>query len=111
MDPKSMKKWLNRFSEEQITCRDEAHIKERVEERGIPLEFVKRNLLNPIKLNRVIKERKSVYRLYFKLSGRRTLVIIIDFLKRQSLNIRTFFMVYRHWQRRIRGLKGKWLKL
>lgn len=77
------------FSDETITS-DEPHVSMRCEENGLRFDDIKRILLDPdAKLIRVIEDRPHVYKLYYFLSKRRELKIIVDLLEHKKLNIRT----------------------
>ena len=82
-------KLVKHFSEDNFTS-DEPHVSMRCEENNVSFDDVKRTLLDPnAQLIRVIEDRPRVYKLYYFLSKRRELKIIVDLLEHNRLNIRT----------------------
>ena len=89
MNPHDFKKIAASFTEENITT-DEPHVNMRCEENGIKVEQVKNTLLgNGPELIRVIEDRPKVYKLYFRLSRKTELKIVVDVLVHSKINIRT----------------------
>ena len=83
------KKLVRNYTEEQITS-DEPHVSLRCEENTITLEEVKSILLyENRKLIRLVEDRTKVLKLYYRLSRRQELKIVIDLLTYRKINIRT----------------------
>ena len=79
---------MNGFTEENIYS-DEPHVSMRCEENDFPLEKVKKILLDPnSKLIRIVEDRPKVYKLYYFLSKKRELKVVID-LDSHKLTVRT----------------------
>lgn len=83
------RKLVRNYTEENITS-DEPHVSMRCEENNISTEEVKKILLyENSKLVRLIEDRPKVYKLYYWLSRRQELKIVIDLFIYQKINIRT----------------------
>lgn len=89
MKIEDFKNLIKFYSEDNITS-DEPHVSMRCNENNVSIQFVKKTLLD-IKANlvRVIEDRSNVYKLYYRLSKKRELKIVIDLLLFQKINIRT----------------------
>lgn len=89
MEPKDFKKLVEGFAEGDITA-DQPHVDMRCEENSIGLDYVKDVLLGRIhELIRVIEDRPKVYKLYYRLSRKVELKVIVDLFIYKKLTIRT----------------------
>ena len=89
MNPQDFKKIAANFTEETITI-DEPHVTIRCDENNIKVEQVKNALLgNGPELIRVIEDRLRVYKLYYRLSRKTELKIVVDMFAHNKINIRT----------------------
>lgn len=81
-------KRIKNFSEENITT-DEPHVSIRCEENNIKIDKIKQTIITGTNLTRIIEDRTKVYKLYYFLSKKRELKIIIDLFEHNKINIRT----------------------
>ncbi|MBI4146353.1 hypothetical protein HY489_03370 [Candidatus Woesearchaeota archaeon] len=89
MNLSDFKKLVKTFSEQNMKS-DEPHVSMRCEENGMTLEKVKQTILDAnSKLIRIVEDRPKVYKLYYFISRKRELKIIIDLLEYNKINIRT----------------------
>ncbi len=89
MNPQDFKKIVSSFTEENITA-DEPHVSMRCEENDIKLGQVKSTLLGSgHELVRVTEDRPKVYKLYYRLSRKTELKVVVDVFAYNTLNIRT----------------------
>ena len=89
MNPQDFKKIISSFTEENITA-DEPHVSMRCEENDIKLEQVKSTLIGSgHELVRLIEDRPKVYKLYYCLSRKTELKVVVDVFAYNTLNIRT----------------------
>jgi hypothetical protein len=88
--PEDFKKLVNRLTESDVTS-DEPHVTMRCEENGISVRAVKDIIVGNEKkeLTRVVEDRTKVYKLYYHLSRKTELKIIVDVFRHGSVNIRT----------------------
>jgi hypothetical protein len=83
------KKLVKQYSEEDITT-DEPHVSLRCEQNDITIDVIKKTLLDPnANLVRIIEDRPKVYKVYYPLSKKRELKVVVDVLTHKKLNIRT----------------------
>lgn len=86
---KDFRKLVDGFDEDSITA-DQPHVNMRCEENSVTLEYIKNVLLGKLhELIRVIEDRPKVYKLYYKLSRKTELKIIVDLFVYKKINIRT----------------------
>ena len=89
MNVEDFKKLVKQYSEEDIAT-DEPHVSLRCEQNDITIDFVKKTLLDPnANLARIVEDRPKVYKVYYQLSKKRELKVVIDVLTHKKLNIRT----------------------
>jgi len=89
MNVEDFKKLMKQYSEEDITT-DEPHVSLRCEQNDITIDVVKKTLLDQnANLVRIIEDRPKVYKVYYQLSKKRELKVIVDVLTHKKLNIRT----------------------
>jgi hypothetical protein len=89
MNIDDFKKLVKNFTEENITS-DEPHVSLRCEENSVTLEQVKRTILDPsTKIVRIVEDRPNVHKIYYYVSKRRELKIVVDTLQYNKLNVRT----------------------
>lgn len=89
MSPQDFKNLISSFAEENITA-DEPHVSMRCEENDIKLDQIRSMLLGSgHELIRVVEDRPKVYKLYYRLSRKTELKIVVDVLAFNKLNIRT----------------------
>jgi len=82
-------KLIKNYTENNVTC-DEPHVSLRCMENHITIEEVKKFLLHESeKLIRIVEDRPKVFNIYYKLSKRQELKIVLDTFTYQRLNIRT----------------------
>ena len=107
MNIKELQNILEKSSEEQLLF-DEPHVSLRCEENNIKKENVVHILLKePHKLTHFIEDRPQVYKLYFKISERRQLKIIIDLFQLPLIMIRTVKILDRKLYKNTRIVKLK----
>lgn len=88
MEIEDFKKLVKGFDEDSIDY-DEPHFSMRCDENSITKKTVVKTVLNPSNLIRIVNDRPKVFKLYFRLSKKRELKIIIDLLKHKKINLRT----------------------
>ncbi len=89
MNVDDFKKLLRQYTDEKIKT-DEPHISMRCEENGMTIEGIKRMLLDPYAdLVRIVEDRPEVYKVYYRLSKKRELKVVVDVMEHEKLNIRT----------------------
>jgi len=89
MNIESFKKLVRNLTEESLIF-DEPYVSERCEERGISPKTIRECVIGPqTNLERVEEDRPKVYKVYYRLSRKVLLEIIIDFHKRNKINVRT----------------------
>ncbi len=89
MNIEDFKKLVRNYTEENILI-DEPHVFTRCQERMISLSLVIQLLLDPhANLIRITSKEKLVYKLYYRLSRKRELKVIIDLFTYQRIMIRT----------------------
>ena len=107
MNIRELKKLLENSTEENIIF-DEPHISLRCKENNITKEHIIHVLLHEIgKLTNFIEDRPKVYKLYFKLSNKRQLKIIIDLIRPKKIMIRTIKMLDRKLYKKIRFIRRR----
>jgi len=105
MKKNDMRRWLKKYSPEDIEFTQ--HAKIRCSQRRISVDLLEDNLLNPKNLIFIKEEgnpghNKYKFKLYFKLSNARTLCIRVIINK--SLKVITSYIIVNKIQ------KGLWLK-
>jgi len=89
MNIDDFKKLVKNYSEQNVTS-DEPHVSMRCEENVLTLGKVKETILDQnAKLIRLVEDRPKVYKLYYQLSRKRELKIVIDLVEHNKINIRT----------------------
>lgn len=107
MNLKELRKILENITEINIEF-DEPHVSLRCEENNIKKENIVHILLRETeKLTHFIEDRPNVYKLYFKISKRRQLKIIIDLIKSKKIMIRTIKILDRKLYKNTRLIKLK----
>lgn len=103
MDLEKVKSKLKSYKKEDIIF-NEPHFTEMLILREGSREDVTKNLLNPEKLVHAEEEKPSKYKLYFKMSNTRTMILPIIFDKdnKKCLYTLTYIMRYRNWRNTIR---------
>lgn len=102
-----MKITLANITEENIDF-DDPHVELRCKENSITKGDIIRILLNETnKLSNVIRDREKVYKLYFKLSSRRQLKVIVDLVQYKILKIRTIKILDRKLYKKIKLIKRR----
>ena len=108
MNVEAMRKILEGYTEENIVF-DEPHVSVRCEENDVTKEKVLHMLLHETNtLTNVIEARPQVYRVYFQLTKKRQLKVILDLCEYKRIRIRTVKMMNRklyksaklNWRRR-----------
>ncbi len=100
MDIQEMKNKLRQYEEENLILSD--HVILRCQQRGISIENLKEQILNPENLiglieqeSRYLQEKK--FKLVFDISKNKSFVIVITINK--SINIVTALIRYRKWMK------------
>ena len=98
-----IKRWLRKYNEENITLT--FHVThEKCPYYGIKPKIILDNLLNPSNLigfkKSSININESKYKLYFKLSGQRTITLVVEF--NEKLRVITIYLIRNKWQKRLR---------
>ncbi len=89
MNIEDFKKLVKQYYEEDIIT-DEPHVSMRCEENDITVGYVKQMILDPnSNVVRIVEDRSKVYKIYYRLSKRRELKVVVDLLLHKKLNIRT----------------------
>lgn len=89
MNTDDFKKLIKQYSEEDVTA-DEPHVSMRCEENAITFDEIKHTLFGDnYPLIRIVEDRPHVYKLYFQLSRKTELKVIIDLLRYKKINVRT----------------------
>lgn len=98
MSPKDFKNLVSNFTEENLTM-DEPHVTMRCQENNIKLDQIKGTLLGSgHELVRIIEDRPKVYKLYYHLSRKTELKIVVDMFAYNKLNIRTVKILNRKFR-------------
>jgi len=107
MNIQELKKILENSTEESFDF-DEPHVSLRCKENNIPKEQIIHILLYETgRLSHFIEDRSNVYKLYFDLSKRRQLKIIIDTIKQKKITIRTIKILDRKLYKNIKFIKRR----
>mgnify|MGYP001441649043 CR=1 FL=1 len=107
MNISELKKLLENSTEENIDF-DEPHVSLRCKENNITKQQVMQIVLHESeKLTNFIEDRPKVYKLYFKLSERRQLKVIIDILQFKIITIRTIKILDRKLYKRVRFIRRR----
>ena len=107
MDKKDFKKLIRSLTEDNIEF-DEPHISLRCRENSFSKEkIIKILLYENDKLTNIIEDRPKVYKLYFKLSKRRQLKLIVDILEHNKPMIRTIKILDRKLYKKIKTIKRR----
>lgn len=103
MDLERIKSKLKSYKENDIIF-NEPHFTERLILREGSRKEVIKNLLDPEKLVHVEEEKPDKYKLYFKMSNTRTMILPIIFDKdnKKCLYMLTYIMRYRNWRNMVR---------
>lgn len=105
MKPEDFIKTLKNFSEEDIEF-DEPHVSKRCEENNITKKEILYNLFkNQNNLINVIEDRTNVYKIYFKLTTKRQLKMIIDVSKFKKPKVLTIKIIDRRYDFRSINLR------
>ena len=105
MDVQSIQKLLKSFSEENIEF-DDPHVTERLIENNMTKDKIIDFILNQTnKIHNVIEDRSKVYKLYFKLTEKRQLKVILDNIKHGKIMIRTIKILDRKLYKKIKTIK------
>ncbi len=89
MNVDDFQRLVRNYTEDNILT-DDPHVGMRCEENSITVDDVKRMILyESSKLIRLVEDRPQVYKLYYRLSRRQELKVVIDLFTHQKVNIRT----------------------
>ena len=107
MNVESLKKILKNCTEENICC-NEPHISLRCSENATTKESIVHVMLKETnRLINVIQARADVYKVYFQLSKRRQLKVVIDFIQPRKIMIRTIKILDRKLYKNIKRIKRR----
>ena len=107
MNVKELQKLFKKSTEENILF-DEPHISQRCKENNLTKEQVVYTLLHETtKLTHFIEDRAKVYKLYFQLTKKRQLKVIIDLLTYKRIMIRTVKILDKRFSRNTTLIKKK----
>lgn len=107
MNIRELKRLLENSIEENIDF-DEPHVSLRCKENNITKQQIIHLLLHETnKLSHFIEDRLKVYKLYFRLSKRKQLKIIINTLKFRRIMVRTIKILDRKLYKRVKSIKRK----
>ena len=107
MNIEELQKILRNSTEENIDF-DEPHITLMCEENNLTKEKIIHILLYETeKLSHFIEDRPKVYKLYFKLSARRQLKLVIDIFNPRKIMIRTIKILDRKLYKNIKVIKKR----
>mgnify|MGYP001574588404 FL=1 len=105
MNVEELKRLLEKSTEEDIEF-DEPHISLRCQENDTTKEKIMHILLHEAgRLSHVVQDRPNVYKIYFKLSERRQLKLIIDTIKRGRIMVRTVKILDRKLYKKIKFIR------
>jgi len=79
---------------------DNPHFFNRCDENGITKEWVV-DQLKKREIDKLIEDRPKVYKLYYRLSRKTTLKVIVDIVNLNKLNLRTTKVLNEKFQKRI----------
>ena len=107
MNLRELKSLLENSTEENIDF-DEPHVSFRCQENNITKQQIMHTLLYEInKLSHFIEDRPNVYKVYFKLSERKQLKVIIDTTKFRKIMVRTIRILDRRLYKRVKSIKRR----
>ena len=102
-----LRKILENFNEDKIEF-DEPHISLRCEENNIKKKQIIHFILYETRrLSNFIEDRQNVYKLYFKLSRRKQLKLIVDIINPDKLLVRTVKVLDSKLYKNIRFIKRR----
>ena len=97
-----MRKILEGYTEENVVF-DEPHVSVRCEENDVTKEKVLHMLLHETNtLTNVIEARPQVYKVYFQLTKKRQLKVVIDLHEYRKIKVRTVKMMNRKLYKRVK---------
>ena len=110
MNIKELKNLLEKSTEGNIDF-DEPHVSSRCAENNITKQQIKHNLLHETgKLTHFIEDRPKVYKLYFNLSERRQLKVIVDMLKFRKITVRTIKILDKKLYKRVKSINRRGIR-
>jgi|TARA_Y100000310_G_scaffold73179_1_gene69349 hypothetical protein len=110
MHIKELKNILLNCTEEHIVF-DDPHVAQRCNENNLTKEKITNILLHETStLVQIIEDRPKVYKLYFKLSERRQLKMIIDLLLHSKVRVRTVKVLDRKLYKKVKSIKRRGIR-
>ena len=100
MEIKEVKKFLERLEQKNIIF--DPHFYKRVGERSINESMVRSFLLQTNKLEKIEYGRAERFKLWFKMSNKYSLVLIIELNNSKGLKVMSAWNTYRKWQDKLR---------
>lgn len=95
-----MKEFLENLSQEKISFN--SHFYKKAKRRPINEGMIRGFLSNPKKLERIEKGKQSRFKLWFRMSRKYSLVLIIEINSSKHLRIISAWNTSRRWQRKLR---------
>lgn len=100
MELKDIKKFLEKIDQNNITF--DPHFYKRTDERPISESMVRSFLSQPNKLEKIEKGKEERFKLWFKMSRRYSLVLIIEIILSKDLKIISAWNSDRKWQNKLK---------
>jgi len=101
MELKDVKKFLEKLKQENVFF--DPHFYKRIKERSLNESIVRSFLSNPNKLEKIEKgKEKDRFKLWFRMSGKYSLVLIIEIMISKDLKIISAWNSNRRWQKQLK---------
>jgi len=100
MELKDIKKFLEKIDQNNITF--DPHFYKRTDERPISESMVRSFLSQPNKLEKIEKGKEGRFKLWFKMSRKYSLVLIIEIILSKDLKIISAWNSDRKWQNKLK---------
>jgi len=100
MEVKKVRQFLETLSQDKISF--DPHFYKRAKERPINEGIVRKFLSNINKLEKIEKGKKDRFKLWFKMSRKYSLVLIVGIINRKGLKVISAWNTNRKWQEKLR---------
>jgi hypothetical protein len=100
MEISEVKKFIESIEQDQITF--DSHFYKRSRERPIDESLVRSFLSNPGKLEKIEEGNKGRFKLWFRMSGKYSLVTIIEIFLSKGLKVISAWNSDKKWQKKLK---------
>ena len=100
MDLKEVKKFLENLNQDKIIF--DSHFYKRSRERPINESLIRSFLSKPEKLEKIEEGKKDRFKLWFRMSGKYSLVTIIEILISKDLKVISAWNSNKKWQKQLK---------